>query len=1044
MRRGSLCRAAALASVAAAWLLFPAAGQGETPSTDLDPAALVRALGDPAESVRFKAMAELMRIGRPASRELAQALLDLAPVANANSSDHDDRAQKVSRSDLAFAVLLQIPAVDVDALLDAYPSAPPEPSGSAEKLTGEPAPPRRRIRMVLERVAVEPDGRVDEMFRGSDPALRISLARAMGRAGAEASEAAPLLAKAVAEDRSAEVRTAAAFALARIPGRGSRALRSLWGHTDPRVRAAALSAYPADEKDCTDLVASSLKDPEREVRWAALERFFRRGEGEQSSLVITSLVSVIFFPARDAEEPSSADLAALWQSLSQVPQDAQPAWTLLARLPGSVLPSLAVLARDADERMRWGAVLALGALAYARRDLAPAIAGTLAAQTSDPVEGVAAASLTQIAMLAELNVVLSAASRKEVVGALVTACLSGQQDCDLIQEILSAQPSWRNAAIAELASHYPDVHSLDDRGVRAFKDLGGITSGSTRLLERLLDHPDEQLRADVATALAERGYDPDRLWDVLTDEARTFAGRDAAHALACLGELGIARLIAISGDPATDQFVREELIDDLAKFATESPQAADFILAAAAGADDPGVRIEAIRALASVKSRPADVRAALEQAFATGDAETRSAVAAAWKETDQAPGDLVERAFADPMPEVRAQTFQLLSALPEDDPRRLAFTAAALQDTDWSVRDEALRFAGGLGEPGAALLAQYAARGEPLTGSFFDGAERLDTLGDDLGKTLEARATDAVSWELDRILSILGRAGAAASEERERLYAQLDATDPEAREVAAQGLLTLREDPWARDGRLSAALMDAGVHELVQERLNAALAMLSSIPLFPGNLGITHLVEHRPPMPHISWPPPPGYRPPAVVPRKLLGATESTTLGDVYARLVASLEAVSHGFEHGLFIGPTGGFALVARMERIKPDGTPLPEPARWMKEGSPKLSLMELLADLFFENPGYFRVIVFAVTSDLVPGKDRRTVLPEPGDGAPRMPEELARLPFKGREVLALVYSFERRRDAKVMPWEDGAPSARQHLEKAGVWSRLGTSARR
>jgi hypothetical protein len=153
---------------------------------------------------------------------------------------------------------------------------------------------------------------------------------------------------------------------------------------------------------------------------------------------------------------------------------------------------------------------------------------------------------------------------------------------------------------------------------------------------------------------------------------------------------------------------------------------------------------------------------------------------------------------------------------------------------------------------------------------------------------------------------------------------------------------------------------------------------------------------------------------------------------------------VSHGFEHGLFLGPTGGFALVARMERIKPDGTPFPEPARWLKEGSPKLSLMDLLVDLFFENPGYFRVIVFVVTSDLVPGHNARATLPEPEDGAPGIPPKLAGEPFAGKEVLALVYSFERRPDAKVMPWEDGAPSARQHLEKAGVWSRLGTSAPR
>ncbi|HYU35903.1 MAG TPA: hypothetical protein VEW48_27410 [Thermoanaerobaculia bacterium] len=127
-------------------------------------------------------------------------------------------------------------------------------------------------------------------------------------------------------------------------------------------------------------------------------------------------------------------------------------------------------------------------------------------------------------------------------------------------------------------------------------------------------------------------------------------------------------------------------------------------------------------------------------------------------------------------------------------------------------------------------------------------------------------------------------------------------------------------------------------------------------------------------------------------------------------------------------------------MERIERDGTPLPEPARWMKEGSPKLSLLDFLADLFFENPGYFRVIVFAVTSDLMPREDPDASLPEPEKGAPGMPDELAAKPFGNKEVLALVYSFERRRDARITPEQwDGAPSARQHLEKAGVWTRLG-----
>jgi hypothetical protein len=1045
MKRRIFPRAAALALIAAASLRVPAVGRGETPSTGVDPATLIEALGDPAERVRFQAMAELMRLGRPATRELAQALLDVKPIARA----------RISRSDLAFAILGHSPDVDVDALLDAYRSAPPEPIETPEKKDSAAVTPRSRIREVLGQLATKPTARVYGAFQSHDPALRVSLAGLMGRAGPEASEGILLLANAVSEDGHAEVRTAAALALAQIPDSGPHALRVFLGHADPQVRAIALAAYPADVKDSAELVASSLNDLSPEVRHAALRRIWSPEIPVEDYL--------------DDYSPRNPFRRAL---------DGEPAAALLAGLPSLVLPHLMALTRDKVERTRWLAIHALASLACARRDLAPTVVEALVAKISDPADEVANAAIYRLARLGELNEVshspetldkllrvladpskeleghdgilmilgymeLPETRRNEVASALVTACLHWELNCDGVLAILNARPGWREAAAEALASR-----SFNDMDWAAVDKLWLSTSLSTKTLERFLSHPKKQLRVRAATALSERGYDSRRLRDVLGDAleegARSFDSnegwkREAAQALAHLGEPGVARLIAILRAPATERFERHELIYELSEVAAVSPQAADFLLATAAGSEYSDARIAAISDLPSLKSRLADLRSTLETAYATGNTEVRKAVVWTWRNLGQASGDLAARVLSDPAPEVRHLAFILLSDLPADDPNRLSFTVAALQDKDPVVQGYALQFAGELGEPGAAVLTQYAASGKPLTGWFFEGVERLGALGEGLVRALESRAADAPARELDRILSILGRAGAEAPEVRKRFYALLDADDPDTRERAAQQLLILREDPWAREGRLAAALMNAGVQRIVQQRPPASFDQPHE-PTYPG---LVFFIGPRTPPPRFPWPPPPGYRPPVVVKRELFGAIGSTTLEDVWRRLAGALEAASHGFEHGFFSGPPGGFAVVARMERIKPDGTPFPEPARWLKKGYPKLSLMDFLADLFFESPGYFRVIVFVVTSDLVPGEDPRAVLPEPSAGAPEITDDLTRLPFKGKRVLALVYSFERRRDAKVTSWSDGAPSALQHLEKAGVWARLGASTR-
>jgi hypothetical protein len=150
------------------------------------------------------------------------------------------------------------------------------------------------------------------------------------------------------------------------------------------------------------------------------------------------------------------------------------------------------------------------------------------------------------------------------------------------------------------------------------------------------------------------------------------------------------------------------------------------------------------------------------------------------------------------------------------------------------------------------------------------------------------------------------------------------------------------------------------------------------------------------------------------------------------------MQALSPYFETGLFRGPPGGFALVARLERIDVTGRPFPGLARWTTEGQPKLDLTDLFGDLFLERPGYFRIVVFVVTDQPTFQADTGARLPGVTEGSQVMPPKLRDMRLDGKHLMALVYSFERRQGEAMRAWVDGSPSALQHLRAAGIWERL------
>jgi hypothetical protein len=132
----------------------------------------------------------------------------------------------------------------------------------------------------------------------------------------------------------------------------------------------------------------------------------------------------------------------------------------------------------------------------------------------------------------------------------------------------------------------------------------------------------------------------------------------------------------------------------------------------------------------------------------------------------------------------------------------------------------------------------------------------------------------------------------------------------------------------------------------------------------------------------------------------------------------------------------TTGFALVTRMEAIDADGRPKPGAERW---NTPR---DRLPPRIFFAKPGFYRVVVFAVTD--LPSQpsadtlDARRAEALVRGGTDDLPAYLKRLPLgpDGR-CLALIYEFEKPSEGDSARLVTSTPvGASQHLALAGLWT--------
>ena len=196
--------------------------------------------------------------------------------------------------------------------------------------------------------------------------------------------------------------------------------------------------------------------------------------------------------------------------------------------------------------------------------------------------------------------------------------------------------------------------------------------------------------------------------------------------------------------------------------------------------------------------------------------------------------------------------------------------------------------------------------------------------------------------------------------------------------------------------------------------------------------------------PQFPWPPPVASASTEISSQILVADSGGWRLVDIADRLQDAFDEA--GYVEKRFFAVPKGFAMVSRLEQISPDGRPKPDSARWSVKVQPHkvFSLGSYLRALLTSNPGYYRLVVFVVTSTPfnqgAAAVDFETARDWLRQGFNRLPPSVGIQKYTDHHsCTALVYEFEQRTaDVPALFKDPSSLTARKHLEQARLWQAL------
>lgn len=188
-----------------------------------------------------------------------------------------------------------------------------------------------------------------------------------------------------------------------------------------------------------------------------------------------------------------------------------------------------------------------------------------------------------------------------------------------------------------------------------------------------------------------------------------------------------------------------------------------------------------------------------------------------------------------------------------------------------------------------------------------------------------------------------------------------------------------------------------------------------------------------------TWPPPRASADVQIQRHFLVTPGTPANFGDIASRIELALGQA--GYADIRYYTIPDGFAMVTRLEQINPDGTPKTDDDRWLDEVRAPKNLRDLLLGLFRGNPGRYRIIVFAVTSEPFKQTSHEPTRLEAMDwfrsGWNRLQDSVASQTYTaGHSTTALIYEFEQTAvgNPASLRYQSGLTGI-EHLERSGIW---------
>jgi HEAT repeat protein len=830
-----------------------------------------------------------------------------------------------------------------------------------------------------------------EALKNNDEDVRLRVVLALGRQPLRADfEIATYLISAL-DDPSSEVRSAAATAL--VSTYGDRAvayakLSVLLRDSDSKVKHAAARALgflavpeDLDTKNVVPSLIAALAEPDEEVKLEAASAVAKIGKDASDAEL--ALLQIL-----EQTKDSSERVHETGKDTSN-PDLKKTVISALGKVGGrpETVRALILMLQEADQRYRLASIESLAQIGSRAQTAAPFVA-KLIEEPDMSLRRQAFKTLiemgdTGITLLEDYASIPNPAIRREAI--------------DTLGENKIADEGSVGAVLAAMQDVNDEVRSS------AVKALGEIGDRSDKVLRALIKAlRDDRTKLAAATALGkltpESKIAVDELVPLLED-ANDEVRNSAAKALGEIGDRSDKVLRALI-KALRDDRTKLSAATALGKLAPESKIAADELTPML---HDPSfeVRGSAARALAAMEPESIAAIPALINAL-------------------------------DPEDYLSDIKFAVVDAIVKVGNPAIPFISASLREKE--VNPEVVSMVGNLGKDANSLA-----------------PDLIRLIGNPNARVRMAAITTVArinpDWELVRpalvkalndpdhlvrraaldSLSKIGGANAASS-----IVAELKNSDKDVRELAAQILIRIGIGS-VNPGRAFITVLN---DKFIETYNTGSLSAFRNY--FNGALCQPQLLLSAP---SLHWPPP-QYSARDVLPRVLLGKADAT-LGMIYERLTSALEEAGYG-DTGAFSIP-GGFALVSRVERIDERGKPFPEPYRWANVRVPLLNLADYFGQLFLERRGLFRLIVFAVTDEVLQHENRELKEEDARGlflaGAVGLTPDISKLSFANRNCYVLVYEFQRG-PGETKQDIPSLISTREHLVQAGLWNKFVTTA--